>query len=127
MSGRRSKLDRFQYDGDDLDEIVLSNVTFHIERMSHHGWWLGVRDPKTGEDLSMWWSATAEPVLETDQWRGAEIINREPLAYWCDHRWADRRGSEHQCVVGNLAAERNPDHVRHRCECGATTRRVTDA
>lgn len=109
----RSKYDRFQFDGSQLDEIVLSGVTFHIERMSHHGWWLGVTDEDTGEHLSLWWQATGELVIETDRFDGAELVQRPPVHYACPTHWIDRRGGEHRCEV-------DKEHARHRCECGAT-------
>lgn len=109
----RSRLDRMQWDGDQLDEVVLSNVTFHIERMSHHGWWMAIDDRETGERIDFWWHASAEPVVEYGDWADVEQVNREPLAYPCDTRWTDRRGSEHQCESEKAG------HVQHRCECGA--------
>ena len=105
---------RFQWDddGNSLDEIVLTDVTFHIERMSHHGWWLGVHDPKTGQNLSLWWRQTAEPVVEHDFIDVRQDI-RGPLLYDCPTRWTDRHHGEHRCEV-------EKPHNRHRCECGAT-------
>lgn len=108
--------ERFQYDddGDSLDEIVLCGVTFHIERMSHHGWWMAVHDPETGERADFWWHSAAEPVMETDGFARAEQIIRGPLTYACPTRWTDRRYGEHRCEVEKSG------HVQHRCECGAT-------
>lgn len=105
---------RFQYDdnGTHLDEIVLTGVTFHIERMSQHGWWLGVDDPETGQHLSMWWAATAEPVVEED-FADVRHYLRGPLLYHAPP-WRDRKGGEHRCEI-------HGDHKLCRCECGATT------
>lgn len=105
---------RIQHDDDGatLDEIVLTDVTFHIERMSHHGWWIGVSDPKTNERLSIWLSATAEPVVEHDFVMTAKVCG--PLLYH-GSAWRDRRGTEHRCEV-------DEPHVRCRCECGTTRR-----
>lgn len=116
MDNPPKSYDRFQYDddGDQLDEIVLSNVTFHIERMSQHGWWLGVDNRETGEHLSMWFHASAQPNLEHD-FHGTQKVIRGPLLYH-GPVWRDRRGAEHRCEV------ETPGHVRCRCECGATRR-----
>lgn len=111
----RGPLDRFQWNSGELDEIVLTGVTFHIERMSHHGWWMSVRDPKTGEDVHLWWRAIAEPVVESS-FTSAAQKDHGPLLYRCPHRWKDRRGGEHRC-------ELDQDHRRHHCECGATCSR----
>ena len=107
---------RMQWDdnGAHLDEIVLTNVTFHIERMSQHGWWLGIHDPETGEHLSLWWSARGELVVEHDFRNLTENV-RGPLLYHLGP-WRDRRGSEHRCEVDKA------DHKRCRCECGSTRR-----
>lgn len=106
--------DRIQYDGDQLDEVVLSDCMFHIERMGHHGWWMAAY--RDGKRISFWFSMSHEPVVEMDcgQVDGVETIHREPLAYWCQTAWTSRTG-DHQCEI-------EKPHKDHRCECGAVRR-----
>ena len=91
---KRGPHDRLQWDGDDLDEVVLSNVVVHMERMSHHGWWMAIDDRETGERVDFWWHASGEPVVEGG-FPSAEQVTREPLAYACPYRWTDRREGQH--------------------------------
>ncbi len=107
--------DRFQYDDDgrSLDEIVLTGVTLHLERMSHHGWWMSAHDPATGDRVALHWTATREPVVEREGFDRVETVIRGPLLYHADGSWSDRR-ADHRCEVDA------PAHRRCRCECGAT-------
>lgn len=99
--------DRIQYDADELDEIVLTNVTLHLERMSHHGWYLGgYRD---GEHLSVWFEASQEPVVDEGDWKELEHTHHGPLTYACPVRW-----DGHRCEV------EKKNHRVHKCECGAS-------
>ena len=103
---------KFDDDGDQLDEIVLTGVTVHMERMSHHGWWMVMRNPETGESVDLWWQATAEPVVD-DAYPSVKHVIHGPLG--CHGPpWIDRKGGDHRCDVDKF------EHVRCRCECGAT-------
>jgi hypothetical protein len=101
--------DRIQYDGDDLSEIVLTGVTLHLERLSHHDWHLAAY--RDGQDLLLDFSTSLEPDLRATEWPGVERIDHDRLPHPCPTRWAHL--GKHQC-------DRAGRHKgRHKCECGA--------
>lgn len=117
MSGTttRHPLDRISYhDGPDappwtsddrLDEVVLTGVTLHIERMSWHDWWFCA--DKDGEQIDFY----AADLQISDQDGFSDLVQvREPLL-GCDVEWG-KYPRFHRCE------RTKPNHRKHVCECG---------
>jgi hypothetical protein len=110
-----------QYDGDQLDEIVAEGVTLHIEQMDAHHWMIRAYRPE-----QTYFGPVTQPAVDIHL-SGSDLFEVEgitglpqilrPTIPWC-HEWNDRSGRHHQCY------ERSSEgHARHKCSCGATTRR----
>lgn len=114
--------ERVQYDGDELDEIVAEGVTVHIEGMDAHHFMIRIyrsavwnRDgllTRTAVNIHL----SGADLFEVEDTAGLPVIQREAVVY-C-HEWKDRGGRAHKCYEGT------GKHTRHRCTCGATTRRA---
>ncbi len=108
--------DRVTYDGDEIDEIVLSNATVHLERLDQHWSLLVIR-----RDDGVLFHLQVRDVTEFEvenRWYVENELN-PPLDYGteCSHTWVDRSGSKHRCVKGRT------HNQCHRCECGTEMRR----
>lgn len=110
--------ERVQYDGAELDEIVVENVTLHIEQLDAHHWMIRAYRPE-----KIYHGPTIKPAVEihlsganlfeVEAITGLPVINR-PAIDWC-HVWT-RGGVEHKCYAGPHDAS-----TRHKCSSGATT------
>jgi hypothetical protein len=110
---------RVQYDGPELDEIVAEGVTLHIEAMdAHHFMIRAYRPERIVDNLrqdAIDIHLSGADLFEVEGTTGLPVINRPAIVY-C-HEWDDRSGRHHQCY------ERTGEHKRHKCSCGATTKR----
>lgn len=115
--------ERVQYDGTELDEIVVEGATVHIEAMDAHHWMVRIYRPER-----IFHGPTIRPAVDihlsgSDLFKVEDIVGlpviQRPAIDWC-HEWNDRSGRHHQCY------ERAGVHKRHKCSCGATTAREVD-
>lgn len=102
--------DRIVYDGpgdDDLNEIVLSNVSIHLERTSQHDWHVVIwRDGYQCLDLR------AGNLRITEQIGFSDLVRHDPPLLGCNFRW-DAIDKEHRCQHDKV------DHKgSHVCDCG---------
>lgn len=114
--------ERVQYDGTELDEIVAEGVTVHVEGLDAHRFMIRIHRParwtkglltRTAVDIHL----SGGDLFEVEETSGLPVINR-PAVVYC-HEWNDRSGRAHKCY------ERTEKHARHKCSCGATTRRAS--
>jgi hypothetical protein len=109
--------ERVTFDGDitRLDEVVLSGVDLHIERLDTHEWMIRVTRP---ERIS--YGPTIRPALVLhlhgndltvyDEEGTDHITTMGPPPILCKE-WKDRQGIRHECHSVK-------PHKRHRCTCG---------
>jgi hypothetical protein len=110
--------ERVTFDGDitRLDEVVLSGVDLHIERLDTHEWM--IRVTRTAQvDLTD--ASPVDPLVlhmhgsdlaVSDEEGTDPITTMGPPPILCNE-WNDRQGIRHECHSVK-------PHKRHRCTCG---------
>jgi hypothetical protein len=70
----------FRYYGDELDEIVATNVSLHFECMGTGSWWMNLTTPD-GRDFAVNLGVTNRKLSEAaeERWRGKYLSN------WAHH------------------------------------------
>lgn len=110
--------DRITFDGDHPDELVLTGVTVHLERMSWHSWWgeiilpSGVSVDLAFRDLNIDFEAKDEAALP---------ISYGPDLLGCTTEWSSH-GRLHRCRIN---PNQHADSLRHLCECGSWKKEST--
>ena len=105
--------ERITFDGDyaHLDEVVIEDALVHIERMSQHGWYIGIY--KDGKGLQTW----CQDLVLGDFSEFAQVVDtREPLL-GCGVEWEGSDRRPHRCDFMKDAD--HPRSGRHICECGS--------
>lgn len=108
-------LDRVTYNGERLDEVVVSGVqSVHLEAMGWHDYYLSITVPG-GRSLTLY---LKDPVVYDTGLPDIDHVFGDDLLL-CPAEWEGRDGRRHRCRVDEDGHARQE---RHRCECGAKTR-----